>query len=132
MDALTYVRLTQCMDTHDVCRGRAGPDVGAEQDNHNASTADVSENSSAPACASVDGTQQQQQQQQVLSAVRCPVLVLGLDSDALYPLHQVQELSRNLPRAQWRLIRTAHGHDGFLLEQDQVNEAVRTFLDGVV
>jgi homoserine O-acetyltransferase len=124
MDALTYVRLTECMDTHDVCRGRSVP--------HSACTAKQDQHGDAPAPAGGSSSGSDCSVTRVLSAVRCPVLVLGLDSDALYPLRQVRELSRNIPHAQWRVIRTEHGHDGFLLEQDQVNDTLCTFLDTVL
>jgi homoserine O-acetyltransferase/O-succinyltransferase len=56
-----------------------------------------------------------------LSAVSAPVIVAGLDSDRLYPLRLQQELAALLPGcAEARVIRSPYGHDGFLLEADQV------------
>eukprot|EP00301_Raphidiophrys_heterophryoidea_P022659 c6769_g1_i1.p1 GENE.c6769_g1_i1~~c6769_g1_i1.p1 ORF type:complete len:384 (-),score=81.53 c6769_g1_i1:144-1295(-) len=90
-DPLTYVRLTEQMDTHDVGRGRGGIEAA-------------------------------------LSFFTQPCLVIGLDSDVLYPLPQQQQLAQHLPLGQLVVVHTVEGHDGFLLEQDQVNSAILTFL----
>ena len=34
-----------------------------------------------------------------------------------------------IPNASYALIHSAHGHDGFLIEFDQVNELLADFLD---
>eukprot|EP00981_Chlorochromonas_danica_P006024 scaffold1247_cov170-Ochromonas_danica.AAC.2 len=91
-DALTYVRLTEQLDSHDICRDRA---------------------------ATVE---------EVLSTISTPVLVLGMDSDLLYPLYEQEQLARCIPGSELQVIITQHGHDGFLLEQEQVGKAVENFL----
>jgi homoserine O-acetyltransferase/O-succinyltransferase len=90
-DALTYVRLTEKMDTHDVGRGRGGVEAA-------------------------------------LRAVEQPVLVLGIDSDVLYPLAEQEALASALPKGELRVVRSREGHDGFLLEQQQVGGAIAEFL----
>jgi homoserine O-acetyltransferase/O-succinyltransferase len=90
-DALTYVRLTELMDTHDVGRGRGSVEAA-------------------------------------LRSIRQRLLVLGIDSDLLYPLSEQEELVRHIPGAQLHVIRSREGHDGFLLEQDQVGRAIYRFL----
>ncbi|MEU3016959.1 homoserine O-acetyltransferase [Nocardiopsis sp. NPDC007018] len=58
-------------------------------------------------------------------------IVAGVDSDHLYPLAQQREIARHLPRpGQVRVIRSAHGHDGFLVETDQVAALVEELLTG--
>jgi homoserine O-acetyltransferase len=47
------------------------------------------------------------------------VVVAGIDSDRLYPLHQQQELADGLGVG-LDVVTSAYGHDGFLLEADQV------------
>ncbi|QMU78758.1 homoserine O-acetyltransferase [Streptacidiphilus sp. PB12-B1b] len=50
-----------------------------------------------------------------------PAVVAGVDSDRLYPLPLQRELAAALPGAdRLRVIRSAHGHDGFLLEVEQL------------
>ncbi|MFE6856140.1 homoserine O-acetyltransferase, partial [Streptomyces sp. NPDC057674] len=52
--------------------------------------------------------------------------------DRLYPLAQQEELAAGIPSADTvRVIRSPYGHDGFLLETDQVGALVRELLDGV-
>lgn len=65
-----------------------------------------------------------------LSGAPVPVVVAGVDSDRLYPLHQQREIAALLPRSVGglRTVTSPHGHDGFLLEQDQVGALVREVL----
>lgn len=56
-----------------------------------------------------------------LASVRVPVVVGGVDSDRLYPLRLQQQLSDLIPTAApLQVIRSPYGHDGFLLESEQV------------
>jgi homoserine O-acetyltransferase/O-succinyltransferase len=91
-DPVTYVKLTEQMDSHDVTRGRS---------------------------ASLES---------VLGRVEIPALVLGIDSDILYPLHEQEELAKYLPNSTLKVIHSIDGHDGFLLEQDQVGKHITDFL----
>jgi len=93
-DALTYVRLTQLMDSHDVGRDRGGVE-------------------------------------HALAQIRSKVLVVGLDSDLLYPLSEQQELASLIPGASLQVIHTANGHDGFLLEQTEVSSGITSMLQSL-
>ncbi|MFH8791657.1 homoserine O-acetyltransferase [Streptomyces sp. NPDC017941] len=56
-----------------------------------------------------------------LSRVTATALVAGVDSDRLYPLLQQTELAAGLPHADHvRVIESPYGHDGFLIEGEQV------------
>lgn len=92
-DPVTYVKMTEQMDSHDVARGRNGT------------------------------------VQEVLGSVQIPALVMGIDSDILYPLQEQEEMARLLPRSEFRIIHSVEGHDGFLLEQEQVGAHIIEFLD---
>jgi homoserine O-acetyltransferase/O-succinyltransferase len=60
-----------------------------------------------------------------LSGVRAEVTVAGIASDRLYPLRLQQELARLLPGAgPVAVIESESGHDGFLVEMDQVSDVV--------
>jgi homoserine O-acetyltransferase len=68
--------------------------------------------------------------------VRCLVLSMGVSSDLLYPNYQSREiadLARSIAgvRAEYVEIESPHGHDSFLIETDQVGEAVADFLEEV-
>jgi homoserine O-acetyltransferase len=53
------------------------------------------------------------------------VTVIGIDSDRLYPLRLQEELVRHAPDANSLfVISSAIGHDGFLLEIDQIGKVV--------
>jgi len=68
--------------------------------------------------------------QDVLGNITVPVVVGGIDSDRLYPLHQQAELAQFIPGAQsLKVIDSLFGHDGFLIESEQVGALVQTTLD---
>lgn len=94
-DPVCYVRLTQCMDTHDVSRGRGD-------------YADV------------------------LASIEQPALVIGIDSDVLYPLSEQRELESHLPNAELAVLHAPHGHDSFLIERDTVNDLVLSWRRRVI
>ncbi|WP_204012643.1 homoserine O-acetyltransferase MetX [Sphaerimonospora thailandensis] len=61
-----------------------------------------------------------------LCRVTARTIVAGIDSDRLYPLVQQAELADGIPGAdRLRVIESPHGHDGFLIEVDQVASLVR-------
>ena len=65
-----------------------------------------------------------------LARVRAETVVAGIDSDRLYPLHQQQELADGIPHAgPLEVVKSPHGHDGFLLEAEQVGDLARKLLD---
>jgi len=93
-DAVTYVKLTEQMDTHDVGRGRGGAEAA-------------------------------------LASISAQTLVMGMDSDILYPLADQKALHDRIHNADFQTIVTAEGHDGFLLEYDQVGSAVGAHLEAL-
>jgi homoserine O-acetyltransferase len=60
------------------------------------------------------------------------ILAMGVSSDVLYPAYQsreIVELARSTARSvEYVEIESLHGHDAFLIETDQVAEAVDKFL----
>lgn len=64
--------------------------------------------------------------------MRAPLLAMGITSDVLYPSYQsraIVELALAAGvRAEYAEIDSPHGHDAFLIEFDQVGEAVSKFL----
>ena len=63
-----------------------------------------------------------------LAQLQQPTLVMGVDSDVLYPMHEQEELASMIRGSTFVRIRSLEGHDGFLLEQQQIGEQIRTFL----
>jgi homoserine O-acetyltransferase len=69
---------------------------------------------------------------QVLSRIRQPALVLSVSSDVLYPAHEQLELARAIPDAEYGVIRSDAGHDGFLIEHEQLVELLTPFIHRAV
>jgi homoserine O-acetyltransferase/O-succinyltransferase len=62
---------------------------------------------------------------EALSRVTAATTVIGIDSDRLYPLRLQEELVRLTPNADpLHVISSDVGHDGFLLEVDQISKIV--------
>lgn len=93
-DALSYVRLTQAMDTHDLSRGR--------------------------------GTLRS-----VLKQITIPSLIIGINSDILYPPSEQRLIASLLPRGYYKELKSIHGHDAFLIEFNQMIQLIMPFLQVV-
>jgi homoserine O-acetyltransferase len=66
--------------------------------------------------------------EKALSQIRAKALVIGISSDILFPLCEQEFLAAHIPYAEYRAIHSPYGHDGFLLEYEQIEEAIKTFL----
>ena len=67
--------------------------------------------------------------ERALGLVRAEVTVAGIASDRLYPLGLQHEIGRLLPGARpVTVVESRFGHDGFLLEIDQIGEIVAACL----
>jgi homoserine O-acetyltransferase len=60
----------------------------------------------------------------VLAGIDQPTLVIGIDTDILYPLEEQRELADRIPNARLAVLESEHGHDAFLIEEDTVNALV--------
>ncbi|MGN6154131.1 MAG: homoserine O-succinyltransferase MetX [Sphingomicrobium sp.] len=63
--------------------------------------------------------------------LRVPVTLVGVDSDALVPVADVEALAAAAPDAEFRLIHSRFGHDAFLKEEAQVGAIVTDFLNSL-
>jgi homoserine O-acetyltransferase len=70
--------------------------------------------------------------QDALASLPQPALVLGIESDGLFTFAEQQELAEGLPNGRLEKIRSPEGHDGFLLEFDQVNRYILGFMRTVI
>jgi homoserine O-acetyltransferase len=67
--------------------------------------------------------------EQALQRISRPLTVVGVDSDRLFPLEQQRQIAALAPGARpLRVIHSLHGHDGFLVEADQLGSIVREAL----
>ncbi len=59
------------------------------------------------------------------SRVRARTTLVGIDSDQLYPAAPMSAWAAELPDGAYRELRSLHGHDGFLIEWDQMEAILR-------
>lgn len=97
-DANCYIHITRKMDTHDVARGRT--------------------NESDPSVALA----------KALSKIPPGALVISIATDGLFTTVEQRELAAHIPGAELVVIPSPDGHDGFLLEFEQINRHVSRFL----
>jgi homoserine O-acetyltransferase len=64
-----------------------------------------------------------------LGRIQARALVIGVQSDMLFPLSEQQFLADHIPGAQLAVIDSEYGHDGFLLEAEAIGNAVQEFVD---
>jgi len=63
-----------------------------------------------------------------LGAIKATTLVIGVENDVLFPLSEQEFLAKNIPDASFKSIKSAYGHDGFLIETDTLTNIIGTFL----
>jgi len=64
-----------------------------------------------------------------LSSLKARTTIIGIESDILFPLEEQKFLYRYIPNSRLKVIVSNLGHDGFLTENDQVNEIIRYVLE---
>ena len=67
----------------------------------------------------------------VLRSIRQPALVVTIDTDVLYPPEEQRVMARHMPAARLARLASPHGHDGFLIQVDEVSAMVTEFRDRV-
>ncbi|MDA1029278.1 MAG: homoserine O-acetyltransferase [Bacteroidetes bacterium] len=67
---------------------------------------------------------------EVLRSIKAQVLVVGVDTDILFPLEEQRELAEAIPGADLAIIESPHGHDAFLLEGDTLNGIIKKWFSG--
>jgi homoserine O-acetyltransferase len=68
----------------------------------------------------------------VLNQITCRTLVIGIDSDILFPVTEQQFLAEHIPNAEFKMITSHYGHDGFLVEYDQLKNIIKHFFHEVL
>jgi homoserine O-acetyltransferase/O-succinyltransferase len=63
-----------------------------------------------------------------LSRVKCNTLVVGIQTDILFPLEEQVKITSYIPQAKIKLIDSKFGHDGFLIEFDQMLDLLEKFM----
>jgi homoserine O-acetyltransferase len=102
-DANCYIHLTRKMDTHDVTRDR-----NCDHPNQTPTRASLKKS---------------------LQTIPKGALVIGVQSDLLFPLNQQETIAHCLPEASFVILSSSDGHDGFLLEFERLNDLLRAHLE---
>jgi homoserine O-acetyltransferase len=63
-----------------------------------------------------------------LKSILTRTLVIGISSDQLLPTHMQKFMANNLPNAAYKEIKSAYGHDGFLVETERLSLIIRKFI----
>ncbi|WP_026898314.1 homoserine O-acetyltransferase family protein [Daejeonella oryzae] len=63
-----------------------------------------------------------------LSLIKARTLIVGITSDVLFPVEEQIFLSEHIPHAQFELIDSLYGHDGFLIETELLTKIISKFL----
>ncbi|MFT4737566.1 MAG: homoserine O-acetyltransferase [Paraglaciecola sp.] len=63
-----------------------------------------------------------------LSSIQSKATVIGVDSDILFPVAEQQLLAQHMPYATYNEIKSDFGHDGFLIETDQLTSILNKTL----
>ncbi len=63
-----------------------------------------------------------------LATIRAKSLVIGIDSDFIFPVEEQKYLAAHIPGASYRQISSLFGHDGFLLEYSQLTDILKPYL----
>ena len=67
--------------------------------------------------------------EKALQQISAKTLVIGIQSDILFPIKEQIFLADHIPNAQLEIINSFYGHDGFLVEYTLIAERLRNFLE---
>eukprot|EP01134_Creolimax_fragrantissima_P002328 CFRG2328T1 len=111
-DGACYSHLTLTLDTHDVGRNRGS----------------LVTNGTTP--MRTQSSKRQPNFRNVLKNLKHRTLVVGIDSDNLYPIELQREMALYMPNSLLYTVKSPHGHDSFLIEIEQLNKVVCEWRDG--
>ncbi|MEW5844706.1 MAG: homoserine O-acetyltransferase [Bacteroidota bacterium] len=63
-----------------------------------------------------------------LGSIKARTLVIGIDSDILFPVEEQQFIANHIPNAVYREIHSQFCHDGFLIEYQQLTSIIKEFV----
>jgi homoserine O-acetyltransferase/O-succinyltransferase len=63
-----------------------------------------------------------------LQKIKANTLSIGIYTDILFPMSEQQFIAEKIPNAKFKAINSLYGHDGFLLEFEQIEAIISNFL----
>ncbi|MFT5619068.1 MAG: homoserine O-acetyltransferase, partial [Arenicella sp.] len=67
--------------------------------------------------------------ERALNLIQAKTLVVGITSDVLFPLREQVRIAKYIPNAQLATINSTYGHDGFLIEFEELGRLIEEFLN---
>lgn len=64
-----------------------------------------------------------------LRQIEASALVIGIESDILFPLKEQEFLARHIPKATLEVLTSLYGHDGFLVEFEQLKKIITHYFN---
>ena len=65
---------------------------------------------------------------EALNSIKAKTIVIGISSDILFPPTEQKFIAENIHGAEFNIIDSRYGHDGFLLEFSQIENIITSFL----
>jgi homoserine O-acetyltransferase len=69
---------------------------------------------------------------EALASIRAKTLVIGINTDLLYPPEEQEYIARQVPDGAFALLESNYGHDAFLLEYEKLERIISPFLGSVM
>jgi len=66
--------------------------------------------------------------EEALASIKAKTLVVGIDSDILFPINEQKFIAKHISNSQLEIITSKYGHDGFLTEGEVMNDLLLSFL----
>ena len=64
-----------------------------------------------------------------LQRIKAKTTAIGITTDILFPVNEQEFIAENVPDASFFSINSLYGHDGFLLEYEQIENIITESLD---
>ncbi len=64
---------------------------------------------------------------EILSKIQQPTLIVGINTDILYPPAEQEELAKFIPNSSLEWLISDHGHDAFLIDIEVLNQMIMRF-----
>jgi homoserine O-acetyltransferase/O-succinyltransferase len=64
---------------------------------------------------------------EALGQIKARTHCVSIKTDLLFPVYEMEEVSRMIPGASHRTIESLYGHDGFLVENEKMESIIRAF-----
>jgi homoserine O-acetyltransferase len=62
-----------------------------------------------------------------LNTIKARTLVIGIESDILFPVHEQKFLAAHIPNAGFESMESLYGHDGFLVEFEHLKKIIKHY-----